>query len=146
MEAGQTPFTIDHSNILFPVANVVTPELFKVGVVTEEPPAITDQVPIPTKGAFALMVVVGEQIIWLTPADEIVGRESTKKTTVSGEFGQVPKAVVHTKVLTPLANPVTDELLRVVVTTEPPPLRTDQVPNPIVGVLPFNVAVDAHIV
>lgn len=49
--------------MLVPVASDVTPEVFNVGVVTEEPPVITDQVPTPTIGAFALSVVVGKQSV-----------------------------------------------------------------------------------
>lgn len=63
VEAGQTPFTTDHSKILFPSANPVTPDEFKVGVVTEEPPEITDHVPIPTIGVLALSVPVEEQMV-----------------------------------------------------------------------------------
>ena len=63
MEAGQTPFTTDHSNVLFPVASEVIPEEFNVGVVTEDPPEITDQVPIPTKGIFAFNVAVVEHSV-----------------------------------------------------------------------------------
>ncbi len=67
-------------------------------------------------------------------------------TTVSGEFGHVPNAVVHTKVFMPLVKPVTAELLRVFVTTEPPPLIIVHVPNPIEGVFAAIVAVVEQIV
>lgn len=82
----------------------------------------------------------------MVPAKEIVGNESTIITTVSGEFGHVPNAVVQTKVLTPFVKPVTSELLMVLVITEPPPLTTVQIPNPIVGVFPLNIAVEVQIV
>ena len=68
VDAGQTPFVIDHSKILFPVANSVTPDVFSVGVVTEDPPASTDQVPIPTNGEFALSVEFVVHNIWFKPA------------------------------------------------------------------------------
>jgi hypothetical protein len=76
----------------------------------------------------------------------MVGNESTVITTVSGEFGQVPKAVVHTKVFMPFVNPVTVELLIVFVVMAPPPLTILHVPKPIVGVLPLNTAVDVQMV
>ena len=63
VDAGQTPLAIDHSKILFPVANPVMPDEFNVGVVTVEPPVITDHVPTPTVGILALKVVVVEQSV-----------------------------------------------------------------------------------
>jgi len=63
VEAGQAPLRIDHSKILFPVASPVIPDEFRVGVVTEEPPEITDHVPIPTTGIFALSVAVDAQSV-----------------------------------------------------------------------------------
>ena len=96
VEAGHTPFATDHSKILFPVAKLVTPEELNVSVVTEEPPEITDQVPVPIRGTLALNVVLGEHNTWFIPAIETVGNESTKIITVSVEFGQVPLEVVQT--------------------------------------------------
>jgi hypothetical protein len=90
VEAGQTPFTTDHSKILIPVVNEVTPEELSVEVVTADPPDNTDQVPIPTIGILAFNVALGEQMTWLAPALDGVGSESTKILTVSVEFGQEP--------------------------------------------------------
>jgi hypothetical protein len=66
--------------------------------------------------------------------------------TVSGEFGQVPKDVVQTKVLTPLLNPVTVELLIVLVVMAPVPVITVHTPNPIAGEFPLSVAVFVQMV
>ena len=60
VEAGQTPLPTVQIKILLPVASDVTLEEFNVGVVTEDPPDTTDQVPEPTTGMLALSVVVGE--------------------------------------------------------------------------------------
>jgi hypothetical protein len=146
VETGQTPLATDHSKMLFPVAKPVTPDEFNVGVVTEELPAITDQVPTPTIGALALKVVFGEQITWFKPAIDTVGNESTKIITVSVELGQVPFEVVQTRELTPLDNAITDDEFNVGVVIDDVPVLTDQMPVPIEGIFEFNVVDEAQIV
>ena len=60
---GQTPLVIIHSNMLVPTLSPVTPELGSFSVVTEPPPAITAQDPVPAVGVFASSVAVVEQTV-----------------------------------------------------------------------------------
>ena len=73
VEFGQVPFDVVHTKVLMPVVNVVTVELFKVGFVTEEPPAITDHIPVPIEGIFEFNVDVDAQIVKSVPALAVVG-------------------------------------------------------------------------
>jgi len=55
---------------------------------------------------------------------------------------QVPAEVIlHCKTFVPSVNPVTVVFALVEEVTTPPPVNTDQVPVPVVGVLAANVAV-----
>ena len=60
--------------------------------------------------------------------------------------GQVPFVIVHTKVFTPVVNPVTPDVGLVGVVTTPVPAVTVQSPVPTVGAFAANVAVAEHIV
>ena len=54
---------------------------------------------------------------------------------------QVPAdVIVHSKIFVPSVNPVTVVFALVEDVTTPPPVNTDQVPIPVVGVLAANVA------
>ena len=65
---------------------------------------------------------------------------------VSVLAAQVPLVIVHTKVFTPVVNPVTPLLGSLAVVTTPVPAITVQAPVPMVGVLAAKVAVGAQIV
>ena len=69
----QVPLLIVHTNVLTPVVKPVTPLVGLVGVVTAPVPAVTVQSPVPTVGALAARVDVGEQIVWSGPAAATVG-------------------------------------------------------------------------
>ena len=59
---------------------------------------------------------------------------------------QVPADVIdHCKTFVPSVNPVTVVLALVEFVTTPPPVNTDQVPTPVVGVLAANVALGLEI-
>ena len=60
--------------------------------------------------------------------------------------GQVPLVIVHTKVFTPVVNPVTPLVGDVGVVTVAVPAVTVHAPVPIVGAFAANVAVAEHIV
>ena len=53
---AHTPLEIVQTKVLVPVIKLLTVELFNVGVVTEEPPAITVHNPVPTIGALPVRV------------------------------------------------------------------------------------------
>src|SRR5205823_329104 len=48
LEAGHVPLVIDHTNVLAPTDNAVTPDVGELGVVTVALPAITVHAPVPT--------------------------------------------------------------------------------------------------
>ena len=56
-----------------PVLNPVTAEVFKVGVLAEELPAITDHKPVPITGVFEFSVAVDAQIVKSVPAFDTSG-------------------------------------------------------------------------
>ena len=60
--------------------------------------------------------------------------------------GQVPFVIVHTKVFTPVVNPVTPEVGLVGVVTAPVPAVTVHNPVPTVGVFAAKVAFGEQIV
>ena len=65
---------------------------------------------------------------------------------VSVLAAQVPLLIVHTKVFTPVVNPVTPLFGSLAVVTTPVPAITVQAPVPTTGVLAAKVAVGAQIV
>ncbi len=65
---------------------------------------------------------------------------------VSVLAAQVPLLIVHTKVVTPVVNPVTPLLGSFAVVTAPVPAITVHAPVPMVGVFAASVAVGAQIV
>ena len=70
---GQVPLLIVHTNVFTPVVKPVTPLVGELGVVTVAVPAVTVHTPVPTVGAFAAKVPVGEHIVWSAPAAATVG-------------------------------------------------------------------------
>ena len=75
---------------------------------------------------------------------ETVGGISRITVTVLDDEGQTTFVIVHTKLFAPLLKPVTFVEALFEFVTEPVPVATDQIPEPIVGVFAFNVAVVAH--
>ena len=144
VELGHVPFEIVHTKEFVPVDKPVTEDVFKVGLVTEEPPVITDQTPVPIVGIFEFNVVVDAQMVKSVPALEIVGYESTKTETVLVEAGQTPFTIDHSNTLFPVASVVTPEEFKVGVVTEEPPEITDHVPIPTTGMFALSVVVDEH--
>ena len=69
----QVPLVIVQTNVFTPVVKPVTPLVGLDGVVTVAVPAVTVQSPVPTVGALAANVAVGEQIVWSAPAAATVG-------------------------------------------------------------------------
>ena len=142
----QVPFVIVHTNVFTPVVKPVTPLVGLVGVVTVAVPAVTVHNPGPTVGALAASVAVGLQMVWSAPAAATVGNWSTLMVIASALGGQVPFVIVHTKVFTPVVNPVTPLVGLAGVVTAPVPAVTVQSPVPTVGAFAASVAVTEQIV
>ena len=143
-EFGQDPNPVDQTNVLAPKFNPVTPELFTLVNVTAEPPAITVQIPVPTKGTFPFKVAVLAQTVKSVPALAGVGNGLTLINTVLVEAGQTPLDIVHTMLFVPVIKPVTVELLRVGVVTVEVPEITVHTPVPTAGIFAFNVVEETH--
>jgi hypothetical protein len=141
VEFGQVPFEIVQTNEFVPFVKPVTDDVFVVGLVMEEPPAITDQTPIPIVGILEFKVVVEAHIVKSVPALETSGYESTKTETVLVEAGQTPFTTVHSNILFPVDKEVIPEEFNVGVVTDDPPEITDQVPIPTNGIFALSVAV-----
>ena len=146
MLGGQVPLVMVHTKVFTPIVKPVTPLVGEVGVVTTPVPAVTVQSPVPTVGVLAAKVAVAAQIVWSGPAAEVVGNWSTLIVIASVLGGQVPLVIVHTKVFTPVVNPVTPDVGLVGVVTVAVPAVTVHSPVPTVGALAAKVAVAAQIV
>jgi hypothetical protein len=126
--------------------NPVTPDVGDEGVVTDAVPEITDHIPMPVTGVFALRVAVGAQTDWSDPAAAVVGKFSRSIVISSVEGVHAPLEIVHRNVFMPVLNPVTPDVGDVGVVTIPVPVITIHVPVPITGVFPARVAVVVQIV
>lgn len=126
-----------------PTTKPVTPEVDNVVVVTVAVPLSTLHTPVPIAGVLpANVVVVVLHKFWSAPAAAVVGGEDTLITTSSVEEAHGEFAIVHLKVaLAPTVRPVTPEVAEVGVVSVATPAITLQVPTPVVGTLPANVAV-----
>lgn len=129
-----------------PTDNPVTPDVGDDGVVTVALPAITVQIPVPTRGVFAASVAVVEQIVWSGPAAEIVATGSTVMVTLSADGGQVPFEIVQTNVFVPTLNPLTPGVAEVVDVRVPVPAVIVHIPDPIIGMFPFKTEAVEQIV
>ena len=89
--SGQTPFDVDQINEFVPADNPETDDELSVGVFTDDPPPITDQVPVPTAGiiAFKTAEVVVAQNTWFGPATATLGNASTITDKLLVDGGQV---------------------------------------------------------
>lgn len=134
-----------HTNRLLPMLMPVTSEEAEVGELTVPEPEATVQMPVPTVGTLAVIVVLDpRQITWLAPAFDWEGCGSTVITTVSTEGGQVPFVIVHMNLLGPMDKPFTAEEEEPALEIEPVPETSDQRPVPMVGIFPLNVAEEEH--
>jgi hypothetical protein len=134
---------IVHCNMFAPSVRPVTVVLAEVELVTTPPPVNTDQVPTPVVGVFAVKVAFGEliQTVWLDPALAMLDAGSTVIVIVLEVLEQVPAdVIVHCNMFAPSVRPVTVVLAEVELVTTPPPVNTDQVPTPVVGVFAARVA------
>ena len=118
---------------------------FLTAVVGEEPltkvplPLTTDQVPVPTTGAFALSIAES-QTVWFVPAIEVVGGRTRVIMTSSVVGVQVPLDMVQRNVLLPAPNPVTVEVGLDALVIVPVPVTRLHKPVPAEGAFPAKVA------
>src|SRR5262249_6182704 len=94
-EGGHEALLIVHTNVFAPIASPVTPDVGLPGVVTEAPPAITVQVPVPTEGVLPARVAVVVHTPKSVPAFAVVGASSRVIVTVSLEGGHAPLLIVQ---------------------------------------------------
>lgn len=144
-ELAQTPFEIVHTRVFVPVSNVVTCDVFSVGVVTIPVPAITVHTPVPTSGLLAFNVKVEAHKFCDTPALAAVGRASTIIAIVELEAVQGRFEIVHAKTLVPKPNPVIVVLGNVGFVIIPVPETNVHKPVPTVGVFAVIIVVDVVI-
>jgi len=124
-----------------PITNPVTPEVGSAGVVTVAAPATTVHVPVPEVGVFPAKVdVITLHKIWSGPAAAEDGVEATVMFTSSVDAGQDALEIVHLSVTDePAESPVTVDVGDAGVVMVQEPETIDQVPVPVVGVLPANI-------
>ena len=91
--------------VLVPFDNAVTEEVFNVGLVMDDVPVITDQIPVPIAGILEFKVAVEAQRVKSVPAFAGVGLGSTYTDIVFVEAGQTPLTIDHCKILFPIARP-----------------------------------------
>ena len=111
-------------------------------------PDITDQVPTPLVGVLPANTVVGVEIhkVGFGPAIAILAAGSTWMVIVLDVLEQVPTLVMlHCKTFVPKLKLVTVEFAASELVMIPVPVITDQVPTPLVGVLPANTVVGVEI-
>lgn len=105
------------------------------------PPLTRLQAPVPLPvGVLAEITAVGELMhsVWLLPALETDGTSSTIMVMVE-VVEQLPLVITHASTLVPRARLLTVEAASVALPKLPPPVTTDQLPTPNVGVLPLSV-------
>ena len=124
-----------------------------LGLNVPVPPLTTDQLPEPTVGVFppSPAVVPDAQIVCAPPAVAMVGGWVMVIVTLATDAGQGALAIVQRTTTGPLPPVCVKVALAVValgLNVPVPPLTTDQLPEPTVGVFPPSPAVvpDAQIV
>jgi len=120
-EAGQEPFAMVHTNLLFPLERPETEETAELTELIVPVPPTRVHVPVPVVAVLAEKTEVVAHITWSLPAFESVGKASTLITTVSREGGHEPLLMVHTKTLLPTDKPVTVDVEELEVVTVPVP-------------------------
>lgn len=91
-------------------------------------------------------MAVLEQIVWVGPALDVVGKSSRTIATVDIDAGHTPLLIVQRNTFTPTPNAVIPLFGKVGEVIVPAPDIKVQLPVPTAGVLPFNVATVAQIV
>jgi len=142
---AQTPLEIVHTTVLVPVIKLVTDELFKVGVVILDPPAITVHIPVPTIGALPVKVEVEVHKFCDGPVVAIVGTSFTSIVIVEILGAQGELEIVQAKTFVPIARPVMVELGKVGEVIVPEPETSVHNPVPTVGVLAVIIVVGEEI-
>ena len=138
-EGAQGEFDIDHAKTFAPKPK---PEIAEAGDKEFEiipVPETKDQTPVPTAGAFAVIVAVGtlKQIVWFAPAIEEVGRSFTSIATVDVELAQGELEMVQAKTFVPKPKPVIDVVAESELVITPVPETSDHDPKPIKGTFAF---------
>jgi hypothetical protein len=146
VDAGHTPFVIDHSKTFVPTLRLLAVEEFDEVLATVADPAITDQLPTPTMGAFAESVTAVAQTVRLWPALAVVGTWSRWIATVDVDVAHTPFVIDHSKTFVPTLRLFAMEGLDELVATDADPVSTDQIPIPTTGVFAERVTAVAHTV
>ena len=143
-EAAQGEFEIIQAKTFVPNPNPVIEEFGEMGLTIVPLPEINVQIPVPTTGALAAIMVFGIVIhrVCDGPAFAVVGSAMPVMITSSKEATQGAFEMVHLKVLFPTPNPVMlvfGELGETIVPL--PPIKV-QAPVPAVGVFAAITALE----
>jgi hypothetical protein len=136
---GQTPFVTVHKKVLVPLDKAFTEVTGLLAELTLEAPEITDQEPVPAVGEIAAKVAEAEQTVWLFPALAL-GSASRTRATVEVLGGQTPLLTLHSKMVVPVPNEVTEVEGLFAAPILPLPDIRDQLPVPTEGAVALNVA------
>jgi hypothetical protein len=137
-ERGQVPLLMFHESRLLPADNPETTAVALPAGLTVPPPPSNSQLPVPIAGTFALNVAEEAQTVWSDPAFETVGGRSRAMFTVEDDGAHTPFEIVHCAILSPAPRlvMVAAGLAEGVMTADP--CTTDQLPEPIAGVLALS--------
>ena len=145
LDGAHTPLEMVQTKVLVPVIKLLTLELFSVGVVTLDPPAITVHSPVPTTGELPVKVEVDVHKFCEGPTVDIVGISSTYNVTLETEARHGALEIVHSKIFVPKPKPVIVVFGEVGLVIVPLPETKVHNPVPTVGVLAVMVVVGEDI-
>ena len=103
-------------------------------------PETNVQLPVPTAAVLPAIVATVAQTVWLAPAFAVVGTASACIKTVDVDGGQTPLLIVHWKIFVPVPRAESPDVGDVVAKILPAPNTNVQLPVPIAGTFPANVA------
>jgi hypothetical protein len=146
VEAGQTPWVIDHPKTFNPGVRFCSAVLPEAGFEIVADPLNTDHIPVPIEGWFAVRVALVAQTVVLTPALATVGNSSRSIVTVAVDTGHTPFVIDHSRMLVPTLRLLAAEIFSELFAMEADPAITDQFPTPTMGVLAERVTAVAHTV